>query len=235
LPSRICVFGEGMTALRDPRPAPFFIGDHLALDFLNTKAAPSGAWIEWLANGADLVDWLKRAGAIDRAVAANFLADANALRRLDVVTEQARDLREWLRGFLGRHTGKVLKASALSELEPLNRLLARDEIYRQVVSAATRASAKPSGTHQALLWSQRRHWTSPELLLQPIAEAIGDLICNVDFRLIRTCEGPTCTLMFYDRTKGHARRWCSMSVCGNRAKAAAHRARVRKAKRAPRT
>jgi len=68
--------------------------------------------------------------------------------------------------------------------------------------------------------------------LQPIAEAIGDLICNADFRLIRTCGAPTCTLMFYDRTKGHARRWCSMSICGNRAKAAAHRARVRKTKRA---
>jgi predicted RNA-binding Zn ribbon-like protein len=222
-----------MTAFRDPRPAPFFVGDHLALDFLNTTAAPSGAWIEWLANGADLVEWLKRAGAIDSAVAAHFRADANALRRLDGVAEQARDLREWLRGFLGRHAGRVLKASALVELEPLNRLLARDEIYRQVVAAATRASAKRGAMRQALLWSQRRHWTSPELLLQPIAEAIGDLICNVNFRLIRTCRGRTCTLMFYDRTKGHARRWCSMSVCGNRAKAAAHRVRVRRGKRRP--
>ncbi|MGO9268383.1 MAG: CGNR zinc finger domain-containing protein [Candidatus Binataceae bacterium] len=30
--------------------------------------------------------------------------------------------------------------------------------------------------------------------------------------------------MFLDRTKAHARRWCSMAVCGNRAKAA-HRSR----------
>lgn len=79
----------------------------------------------------------------------------------------------------------MLKANALVELEPLNRLLARDEIYRQVVAAANRASAKRGAMHQALLWSQRRYWTSPELLLQPIAEAIGDLICNADFRLIR--------------------------------------------------
>jgi predicted RNA-binding Zn ribbon-like protein len=221
-----------MTTLGDPRPAPFFIGDHLALDFLNTAAAPSGAWIEWLANGADLVDWLERAGAINAAVAASFRADAVPLRTLDTVAEQARRLREWLRGFLGRRAGKVLKASALVELEPLNRLLERDEIYRQVVGGANRASAKHGAMHRALRWSQQRHWNSPELLLQPIAEAIGDLICNADFRLIRTCGGPTCTLMFYDRTKGHARRWCSMSVCGNRAKAAAHRARVRKGKRA---
>jgi len=224
-----------MTAFADPRPAPFFLGDHLALDFINTAAAPSGAWIEWLANGTDLVDWLERAEAIDLTVAANFRADANALRTLEAVAEQARGLREWLRGFLGRHAGRVLKASALGELEPLNRLLARDETYRQVVGGVTRASTKRGTLHRTLQWSQQRHWSSPELLLQPIAEAIGDLICNADFRLIRTCGAPTCTLMFYDRTKGHARRWCSMSICGNRAKAAAHRARVRKTKRGART
>ena len=81
--------GEGVIALRNSRPAPFFIGDHLALDFLNTAAAPSGAWIEWLANGTDLVDWLERAEAIDTTVAANFRADANALCTLEAVAEQA--------------------------------------------------------------------------------------------------------------------------------------------------
>jgi predicted RNA-binding Zn ribbon-like protein len=70
-----------------------------------------------------------------------------------------------------------------------------------------------------------RRWTTPEQLLLPLAEAIGDLVCNADFRLIRACEGAACSLTFLDRTKAHARRWCSMAVCGNRAKAAAHRAR----------
>jgi hypothetical protein len=55
---------------------------------------------------------------------------------------------------------------------------------------------------------------------------MADLICREDFRLIRACDGPACTLLFLDRTKSHARRWCSMAVCGNRAKAAAHRART---------
>jgi predicted RNA-binding Zn ribbon-like protein len=61
--------------------------------------------------------------------------------------------------------------------------------------------------------------------LEPIAEAAADLICNQDFRLIRSCGGSACTLVFLDRTKAHTRRWCRMAVCGNRAKAAAHRAR----------
>ena len=56
-------------------------------------------------------------------------------------------------------------------------------------------------------------------------EAAADLACNADFRLIRACNGRACTLLFLDRTKAHGRRWCSMAVCGNRAKAAAHRAR----------
>ncbi|HYM02392.1 MAG TPA: CGNR zinc finger domain-containing protein [Stellaceae bacterium] len=72
-----------------------------------------------------------------------------------------------------------------------------------------------------------RRWTSPDRRLQPIADAIGDLVCNADFRLVKTCEGPACTVMFYDCTKAHSRRWCSMALCGNRAKAAAHRAKHR--------
>ena len=43
----------------------------------------------------------------------------------------------------------------------------------------------------------------------------------------RACAGAACTLVFLDGTRSHARRWCSMAVCGNRAKAAAHRARAR--------
>lgn len=51
------------------------------------------------------------------------------------------------------------------------------------------------------------------------------LMVEEDFTQVKACEGPACTLMFADHTRGHARRWCSMSVCGNRAKVAAHRRR----------
>jgi len=78
-----------------------------------------------------------------------------------------------------------------------------------------------------LRWQARRGWHGPEVLLLPIAEAMGDLVCQKDFGLVRRCEGLGCTLWFLDVSKGHARRWCSMAVCGNRAKAATHRARAR--------
>ena len=205
-----------------------FVGDHPALDFLNTVASPAGAPIDWLEDGPDLLDWLKRAGVIDEAVVARFRAH----RALDAVAAQARELRDWFRSFVKRHAGKSYGAGAPRELERLNRLLAEDEVYRQVVPAAKGLKTAPASS--PFQWSQQRRWTDPQRLLQPIAEAMGDLVCHADFRLIRTCEGEACTLMFYDRTKGHGRRWCSMSACGNRAKAAAHRARLRAAEQAKR-
>ena len=51
------------------------------------------------------------------------------------------------------------------------------------------------------------------------------LVVDQDFAQIKACEGRGCTLLFADHTRGHARRWCSMGVCGNRAKVLAHRNR----------
>ena len=67
----------------------------------------------------------------------------------------------------------------------------------------------------------------PEGVLAPLAEAAADLLANADFDLVRHCEGVDCVLWFYDRTKAHRRRWCSMQVCGNRNKVAGFRARRR--------
>ena len=81
--------------------------------------------------------------------------------------------------------------------------------------------------HQGPFRLQRvRRWTTPEQVLQPLTEAIADLVCNEDFRLIRACGGNACVLLFLDKTNSHARRWCRMALCGNRAKAATHRARA---------
>ena len=200
------------------RPAPFFIGDHPALDFLNTTATPPGSEpIEWLANGADLMQWLEQSGAVDSTVTALFRA--MPAQSLDKVAHEARALREWFRKFVQGHAGRPLRPGAIDELLRVNRLLAQDDQYQQIVNP--------------LRLRQERRWTSADRLLQPIAAAIADLVCHADFRYVRECEAPACTLLFYDRSKTHGRRWCSMAVCGNRAKAAAHRARVRERKSKP--
>jgi predicted RNA-binding Zn ribbon-like protein len=213
------------TAMLEPRPAPFFIGDDLALDFLNSVAAPSGRAIEWLADGGDLIAWLEKAHAVPAEVAAHFRKTAGP-RSLDAVAAQGRGLREWFREFVHGHAGRPLRERDLRELAPLNALLARDQAFRQIeIAGADRGENGEGG--RALHWRAQRHWDGPKALLLPIAEAMGDLVCEKDFALVRKCEGPTCTLWFLDVSKAHARRWCSMAVCGNRAKAAAHRARAR--------
>jgi predicted RNA-binding Zn ribbon-like protein len=70
-----------------------------------------------------------------------------------------------------------------------------------------------------------RRWQGPQSLLLPVAQAMAELVCTEDFSLVKACEGTACTLLFTDHTRGHARRWCSMAICGNRAKQAAHRKR----------
>jgi predicted RNA-binding Zn ribbon-like protein len=207
------------------RPAPFFIGDDLALDFLNSVATPADREIEWLAGGGDLIAWLEQAHAVPAGIATHFRKQTGP-RALDSVAAQGRELREWFRAFVASHAGKPLRERDLRELAPLNALLARDQAFRQIDLAGARA-AENGEAGRALRWQTQRHWDSPKTLLLPIAEAMGGLVCDKDFTLVRKCEGPTCTLWFLDVSKAHARRWCSMAVCGNRAKAAAHRARAR--------
>jgi predicted RNA-binding Zn ribbon-like protein len=206
-----------MLTMTEPASMPAVrVGDHPAMDFLNTHATPGGVPTEWLATGADLLNWLEQANLTDAETAARFRADKAAAAQLDVVAKGARALREWLRAFVRRHAGQPLTAAAEVELGPLNLLLAGDKSFARV-----------AGGPEGLVLQRLRRWETPEALLQPIATAIADLVCHADFRLIRACEGHDCTLMFLDRTKAHARRWCSMALCGNRAKAAAHRARQR--------
>jgi predicted RNA-binding Zn ribbon-like protein len=200
---------------------PIFVADAMGIDFLNSRATPVDTPVEWLGSGEDLIAWVKAAGLAPADVLKDFKASALP-GELDAIAAQARSLREWFRGFVQRHKGKALKAGALNELELLNRILERDETFGQVGAGK---DAVPGGS--GLVWLEKRRWRSPESLLLPIAREIATVICNEDFRLIRTCEGHACTLTFIDRTKSHRRRWCSMAVCGNRAKQAALRERLR--------
>jgi predicted RNA-binding Zn ribbon-like protein len=199
------------------RPPAVFVGEHLALDFLNTTAAPRGQLIDWLADGDDLVSWLEEARAIEPAAAARMRGVGR--EKLDEAARQARKFRHWLRGFVSARMGKPLRATPAA-VAPLNAILARNNSIQRV--EAVRHSAADG---HPLRLRRIRPFENPADLLDPIAEAAADLICNQDFQLVRACEGSGCILLFLDRTKAHARRWCNMAVCGNRAKAAAHRAR----------
>ena len=204
----------------DQRSPAFFVGDALGLDFLNSVATPVDTPVDWIDSGEGLLNWLEQARLVPAETLKNIRAQALP-GEFDKVADQARSLREWFRGFVRKHKGHPLTAKSLAELEPLNRLLERDDAFNRIV-------ASPKGETAPLQFRKARRWRTPEALLLPIGEALAQFVCTEDFSNVKACEGHVCTLFFADHTRGRARRWCSMALCGNRAKQAAHRQRLKK-------
>jgi predicted RNA-binding Zn ribbon-like protein len=202
----------------DRRPPAIFVGDALGLDFLNSIATPVDTVIDWIDDGEGYLSWLEQAHLVPPDVLQQMRARA-LLGELDKIAGQARDLREWFRAFVRQHRGRPLTAEALAELEPLNRLLDRDDAFSRIVPQPT---ARRPFEIQVM-----RRWPNPGALLLPVGEALAQLVCLEDFANVKACERPACTLLFADHTRGHARRWCSMAICGNRVKQAAHRNRLK--------
>jgi predicted RNA-binding Zn ribbon-like protein len=180
-----------------------FIGDHLAIDFINTLRAGLDGPFEVFKTDEDVRDWLLRARVSIPLQTATWPAGA--------LLRKARQLRE-----IALKAVRARKAGARPSLEALNSFLEHSVSHPQLV---TRPGSK---IEIRRVYSGR----TVEQFLTPIAESVADLLANGDFKLIRHCEGDKCVLWFYDRTKAHRRRWCSPTVCGNRAKVAAFRARL---------
>jgi len=184
------------------------LADHPALALLNSTGM--GGAVEMLADGAGLLAWLDHTGLVPAGeVPADVRADEAGL---DAAAREAVDLREWLRAELPAWVGGRTPAGAAGRL---NALLARAPGHAELLIAAD----------GGLDTRQVRSWSSPAALLAVPATAVAELLMDPAPDLVRPCDGAGCTLWFYDRTKSHRRRWCSMAVCGNRAKAAAHRQR----------
>jgi len=201
------------------RPPAIFVADSLGLDFLNSIATPVDTPIDWLESGDGFLRWLAQA----ELVPADALDDLRARAmpgELNKVADQARALREWFRRFVHKHMGRPLPPKALQELGPLNKLLQGDETFIQISRHREREGDRFE------LRAMRR-WRSPESLLLPIGEALAKFVCEEDFARVKACEGHRCTLVFADHSRMQARRWCSMAICGNRAKQAAHRNRLK--------
>jgi predicted RNA-binding Zn ribbon-like protein len=202
------------------RPPAIFTADSFGLDFLNSIAIPVDTPVDWLDNGDGLVKWLAQAKLVPSDVLYELKARAMP-GELDKVADQTRALREWFRGFVRRHMGRPLMSKALRELGPLNRLLERGEAFSQI-------SRHHHSDGNSLELRMMRRWRSAESLLLPIGEALAKFTCEEDFAAVKACKGQNCTLMFVDHSRRRARKWCSMAICGNRAKQVAHRNRLKK-------
>lgn len=192
---------------------PLFLGSHPAIDFLNTAFEPDGNRIETLGDGRAFIGWLVGVGLLDEGSAARFSRRFGA-EGLDAAAAEARKLREWVRAWLTEWRVSP-DADYSTQIARLNRLLLRETFHRELVS-----------TEEGMKLVERPVTGSADALLAPIALSIAELIAHEDPSLVRSCAGNGCTLWFLDRTKGHRRRYCSQSVCGNRAKVAAFRERL---------
>jgi predicted RNA-binding Zn ribbon-like protein len=75
--------------------------------------------------------------------------------------------------------------------------------------------------------ARRRAGEPVDQAIAAIARLVAAEVAGGRSDRLRICENPTCRWAFYDRSRPGTRRWCEMSSCGNRMKAARHRARTR--------
>lgn len=178
------------------------LGDHPVLDFLNTVVRANGELVDSLQSGGDVLRWLARAGWP--------MEDGAAGRPPESLLDTARALRMTIIGT----TVERRKAGKLG-MGVLNTFLAEAWGHLKLVPD------KDGGLRLERQWERR----TAEQVLAPVSEAAAELLATGDFDRVKRCEETECGLWFYDRTKSHRRRWCSMATCGNRHKVAAFRRR----------
>jgi predicted RNA-binding Zn ribbon-like protein len=66
-------------------------------------------------------------------------------------------------------------------------------------------------------------------ILEPFVQAVSE----GDIDRFRICANDGCRWIFQDESRAGRRRWCNMATCGNRAKAARHRARKKSGETEP--
>ncbi|MDQ7980581.1 CGNR zinc finger domain-containing protein [Paraburkholderia sp. SARCC-3016] len=174
------------------------------LEFLNTVVPRNGQLLDLFQSDSDVLAWLERAGLLDMI---EMRGDG---LYCDLALE-ARQLREDVRQLvLQKKLGQCVDA------ELLNRVLSAGSYQMELAEDG-------EGNLNALYRFPAQ--TAMQVLV-PVAIAAAELLARGDFLLIRQCESPDCPLWFYDRTKSHRRRWCNMTICGNRQKAARFRTRL---------
>lgn len=186
-----------------------YIADDPCLDFLNTLIRTPDGMVDLLQSVGDLADWLRCSSLAVPAIPESLLHKWEAGAQASRIIEQARKLREVLRGMVRKAAGNGR---------------APETAIREINTVLGRSTWHPQLLYRDKRYAYRFRWAvrSPRDLLVPVADAAARLLCEADFSLIRKCGNDACVLLFYDRTKNHRRHWCRMSVCGNRSKVAAY-------------
>lgn len=100
-----------------------------------------------------------------------------------------------------------------------------DQLNHALAAAPARTRLGRSGGEFA--WQVEQAAPSAAALLAPVLWSAGDLLTQPALQRVRQCANDKCLWLFLDDSKSGTRRWCSMSVCGNRAKAHRHYQRTK--------
>lgn len=196
----------------DSKDGFLFVGNQLALDFLNTRPVQDGEPMELLPDFKALLRWFQAAELITARQAADLMEPWGESDRALRALQAAREFREILRKeVLAWELGAPVHRSTIEEL---NRLMAAHPMR-------TRLKPTRSGLVKELCFSPQE----PEDLQAPLAHSAAGLFSEARRDRVRKCG--ECVLHFYDTSKKGTRRWCSMRLCGNRFKVAAYAARQR--------
>ena len=198
-------------------PATFqLLAAHPALDFINTldnRFRDTGP-TELLSGYAELLAFLEQTKLLDarqttrlREKGASSSAAVRSMRR-------ARDLREVMasvfygicqRGTPPRESLKRFESYAVDA-----------QRHRELIWTEPNASSA-AGFRTAWVWG--RFATQLQLPVWAITQSAADLLASNAIAHVHACASPTCRWLFLDISKNHSRRWCDMTLCGNRMKA----------------
>jgi len=188
------------TAGRDPggrAPAPGSL--RLVQALVNTLNAEFGR--DLLGTRETAAAWLTAAGLLPALSAGPVLSAAEHAALLEV--------REAIRGVLAAHTSQDPDQAAA------------DRLTRALASCRLTVTARPDGG-MSLASADHDPFSRA---LGAIAVAIAEAAVTGTWARLKSCPGHLCGWAFYDRSAAARSRWCSMQLCGARAKMRTYRAR----------
>lgn len=195
----------------------------LCLDFVRTlrrRGTPGEE--EELPDGGALAEWVRQCGpAIDGPRTA-ALPDAARAR-------SARALREGLYALVTGALSVGESAGALSTGTPVARRAGAAGLGDSARGRLNRAAAEPVPVPYLTPSGELRHRAADPVtaVLALVARDALELTASPDLLArLRVCAAEECGAVFLDQSRPGTRRWCSMDVCGNRAKKSALRART---------
>jgi predicted RNA-binding Zn ribbon-like protein len=198
-----------------PERSPFvFVGERLWLDYVNCEQGLRR--FDALRDFETLVRWLEAASVLDveRASGIRRRAQQQPAGAAAALVD-ARRVRSGLRSLAER--GPLSERIRTEGLTEINRVLGRSAGTRRV-------DLRPDGTFIRSFVPVGDAFAG---LVIPIVESAADALILGELARVRRCADQRCQRVFFDNTKNGRRRWCDMATCGNRAKAARHREKLK--------